>query len=48
MLILVLNMTTKSEAGHPVDVFSKAFMPTGGNPDGFKGLRLDCNAIQDD
>ena len=46
MLILMLKMTTNSGASCPVYMLGKAFTPTGGNPDGFKGLRgLYCNAI---
>ena len=41
-------MTTNSEPSCPVDMLAKVFTPSGGNPDGLKGLRgLDCNAIGD-
>ena len=48
MLILVLNMTLNSGPGLPVVLLCMLITPTGGNPDGFKGLRgLDFNAIRD-
>ena len=48
MLFLVPKMTTNSGESCAVDVLAKVFAPTGGNPDGFKGLRgLDCNAAVD-
>ena len=48
MLFLVPKMITNSGASWPDDALAKVFTPTGGNPDGFKGLRgLDCNAIGD-
>ena len=39
MLFLVLKKISNNEASHLVDVFCKAFMPTGGNPDRFKEAR---------
>ena len=39
MIFLVLKMTTNSGASCLVDVLTKVFTLTVGNPDGFKGLR---------
>ena len=48
MLFLVLKMTFNSEESSPVVIWSNAFMPAVGNPDGFKELRdFGLNAIGD-
>ena len=48
MLFLVLKMILINEAGLPVEVLCMVFTSTGGNTDGFKGLRgIGCKAVGD-